>query len=76
MRWNANRVSNYTYHQRRFLVACLGLVGGLGMIAGAALGTQQGFTTRDSIAGFVGLALIIYFGLMAVRERRQAKAVA
>jgi hypothetical protein len=43
------------------------------LIAGAAIGTNQSFSARDLLVGFFGLALLIYFGLRASREWRQAR---
>jgi hypothetical protein len=73
MGWNASGVSTHTYHRRRFFLACFGLLSGLAMIAGAAMGISQGISAKDSLVGLFGLAATLYCGWMTSYEWRQAK---
>jgi hypothetical protein len=73
MGWNASGVSDRTYHRRRFLLACVGLLAGIALIAGAAVRTNHSFSIKDLLDGFFGLAVLAYFGWIASREWRHAR---
>ena len=74
MAWNANSVSNYVLHRRRVYVACLGLACAVAVLTGVDL--NQHLSAKQVFTGLYAVAMLAFFGHMALREWRMMKASA
>lgn len=73
MPWNAAQISDYQLHRRRLLLACIGAVLAVAMVADLGLSSGGNFELRrEAICAFY-LIMLLYFARMALREWRRMK---
>ena len=72
MAWDAKKVSDYVLHRRRVVIACFGL--GATMIFVSGIDFSVRFAIRQAFTAVYVLAMLAFFGSMAVREWKLMKA--